>query len=184
MIELLRDPAWNGIAGIAAIIALIIAVWQEKRVAKFMPRTLIVMGRAIIGILIIFPGPSIQWSFMKLFEGGIPLVIKYWQSLALYYGLNKYAMVSMAFAVFPGTVTAVFASTKNKNYILRANIAAIISLSITDIVIIIVNNWGVTFTFSIAPFLQSVFYNIWGGLIAGTIIAYCVNMYDKAFKPV
>lgn len=50
MLQLLRDPAWNGIAGIAAIIALIIAVQKEKRVVKALPRIFTVTGRVFIGI--------------------------------------------------------------------------------------------------------------------------------------
>jgi len=182
MIELLRDPAWNGIAGIAAIIALIVAIWQEKRVIKILPRTLIVVGRALIGVLVILPGPSIQWTIQNLFAGGMPLILQEWQDVAIYYGLNTFALVSFAYAIFPGTVIASIASRKDKNTTLRANIAAIISLTITDITIIIVNSWGVRFNFGIPPFLYSLISNVIGGMILGTIIAYLVGLYDKVFE--
>lgn len=182
MVDLLRDPVWNGIAAIAAIIALILAVQQEKRVANTLPKILIVVGRAIIGILIIALGPSVQWCMEKLFAGGIPLVIKAWQSLGVSQLWNTFALASLVYAVFPGTVTAVIASPKSQNTILRTSIAAFITLSISDIFLIILDNLRAGFFLTIKSFLFSFLLNAVGGFLVAIIIVYLVELYDKAFE--
>ena len=186
MVELLRDPAWNGIAGIAAIIALIVAIWQEKRAIKILPRTLIVIGRALIGILVISLGPFIQWSIQELFAGGMPSVLKFWRDLAIHdLALNYFILGSFLYAIFPGTVTATISSSRNnKNTVLRTSIAAIISVTITDIAFTFIHSLGGFDNFIFPSFLYSLLFNLVGGVIVGAIIAYLVSLYDKAFEPV
>ncbi len=181
MLEILRDPAWNGIAGIAAIIALIVAVRQEKRVINTLPRVFIVIGRAIIGILVISFGPSLQWFVEGLFAGGIPLVIQNWQSTVALYGWNAFALGGLFYSAFSGTATASIASSKKKNAFLRTSIVAIITLILTDILIFTTNGGGIYLILGSRSFIFTIFSNVVGGFIAATIIFYLVRIYDNAF---
>jgi len=182
MIELLRDPAWNGIAGLAAIVALIVAIWQEKKIAKGLPNFFVTVGRSLIGILVLFWGPLVQGVMEQLFAGGIPQITTWWNNITGFYGINTLALAYFLYAAFPGIVAAFIASTKVKRAFIRTAIACAITLTITDSIIIFINsNRWVVGILEIRSFFASLLYNIIGGTLAGIIIAFFVNLYNKAF---
>ncbi len=179
MIDLLRDSVWNGITAIATIIALAIAIRRERvSLSPFIQRLLIVLGRAIVGILVIFPGPRIESTVRTFLDGGFPNAAAYWQRVLTNNPLNDVLTGPFGFALFPGTVAALVASYAPtfQQALRRTILALILALLVTDIFFYFGNGGG-----DVLRLMFSFLSDIVGAVIAGPIITYLVRNLDKAF---
>ncbi len=171
MLDFLRDPVWNGIAGVIAIIALAAAFIQEKKFITNSKAMVLIAVKSLIGILIISLGPLIQLTVEALFSGGISDVEDLWRAISSNYGFGKLFIYAIGFAFFPGIITAIAASSgKNlKQGILRAIAAAFITTSVTDMII-----GGDIFELVFAFIM-----NMFGAIIAGSLIGYFIITLNK-----
>jgi hypothetical protein len=179
MTNLLRDPIWNGIAAIIAIVALVVAIRKENLDWISLTQRLVIVGsRALLGVIVLLPGIPVQYSISKIIEGGVPLLINAWQGAYDDMGLSGIVGVSLSFSFFPGFVSALIASTGNtlRQSIQRSVFTVMVTLTFADILNIMLGNND------IGGLPASIAYNIMGGIIAGPIIAYAVRLVDTAFS--
>jgi hypothetical protein len=175
MLTVLRDPLWDGIAGIIALLALIVAISQSKTSKRTLVQQIAInVGRAILGILVFLPSVAIYLTLVSIIEGGIPLVMKNWEGIPF----SRAFIYSLNYAIFPGTITAIAASRgRSFNHsVSLAIVAAFISTSISDIYLNLSNS-----EFNINQLLSALLANVIGGIVAGILIAYLVKIFNEAF---
>ena len=175
----LEDPAWNGIQGIATLIALIIAIKQDHSLHPIAIKIIIGLLKATIGVLLISTGPIIYHGLVNLLIlGGVPAVVRFWKSIlsSEFGGLSHIVGMSLSYALFPGSVTAIFASMSKR--LLPSMVIAVIVTFLSTTLYDIVHSFLVA-TQASDTLLLGFFFNIIGSIIIGSIIALCIKAFDS-----
>ena len=176
MLETLRDPIWNSISAIVAIIALIFAFYQDKRKIPNLNKVIKSTGRILLGVMVFFIGPALEFTVFNIFRGGLPMAIDYWQ-MEITLGILERDMIrSLFFSIFVGSiVVASIPKTTPKRPVLRTIFITIIALWITDVFFFIFRQNGTS------PLIFAIFSDIVGGFIGGLIVLWSVKIYDENF---
>lgn len=159
------------IALAALVVAVLVGRDQLKPIA---PRVFAVVASITIGILVLGIGFIIHPLIASVVENGLPGAQRRLAEI-----LQANPLIIIQGGLFPGAVTTSVAvgGTTLSHKMVRACVAAIVTLIIWDIVYLILVPGG-----TMGWFLFALASNVVGGIIGGSIIALAVDKIFKLFE--
>lgn len=178
--DFLRDQLWNGIAALAAIIAILVAVRSLRDRVRFLgTRIFLTVISAAGGTAVMAFGPLLQRIAYSAFVSGFPSMLEKLRDAVVTQG-DEIIVEAIVFGLFPGTVTAVAALSGHNRAqrTRRAVIAAIVSLIVYDMLSFAIAGWEQG-TIRIDTF--ALISDFIGGAIAGYLISLFTGLFTKQY---
>jgi hypothetical protein len=175
IMNLLGSPIWTGIAALIALVSLFLTIFLERERLKLRPlgqRLPFAIVNLLIGILIMSLGFILQPTISNVLQSGIRGGEHYLNWL-----LTQSPFSILVFGLFPGSLTVAAISTgKTRLKRLRVGvIAAVVTLSVQDLIVTVIDQSP------LSAFLFDILSNIVGGILAGIIIGYFMDILSNWF---
>lgn len=176
--DFLRDPFWNGVSAILALLAIVVEmVIQRAKIQSYGLYLLNSIICAVGGIAVMSLGPMLNEIVQMSLMEGIPAM---WEQVSFSLGSrgSNILAAGISFGLLPGTVTAMAALSgqDREQRVRRAIVAGVTSLIVIDTIQFI--------QYDSAAFGLYLFYvvsNVIGGTLGGYLIALITEAITNVF---